>query len=190
MTTIQPAVAPDGTTRNGAPAAYRITSVTEVTDRDALDELMLEYYGVIVGKLMAAGGPGGYTPSGIMGSFWPNLHKILPPIGRLLLVHDAADRLVGCAQLQQASVDAGESKRLYIRSEANGNGLGRRLVAAQMEAARSMGWRRLVTNIIKGNKESIRIFEALGFRYIDRYPECFDPIELDPWFVYMQRDLT
>jgi putative acetyltransferase len=190
MSSIQPAVAPDGTTRIGAPSTYRITSVTEVTDRDALDELMLEYYGVLVEKLTAAGVPGGYTPSGLKASFWPNLHKILPPTGRLLLVHDAADRLVGCAQLQQASLDAGELKRLYIRPEANGNGLGRRLVTAQMEAAKSLGWRRLVINIIKGNEESIRIFEALGFRYIDRYPECFDPIELDPWFVYMQRDLT
>jgi GNAT superfamily N-acetyltransferase len=186
MTTVQPAVAPDG----GAPSAYRITSVTEVSDQDALDELMLEYYGVLVEKLTVAGVPGGYTPSSLKASFWANLHKILPPTGRLLLVHDAADRLVGCAQLQQASVDAGELKRLYIRPEANGNGLGRRLVTEQMEAAKAMGWRKLLINIIKGNEESIRIFEALGFRYIDRYPECFDPIELDPWFVYMQRDLT
>ena len=190
MTTIHPAVAPDATTRIGSPSAYRIASVKEVTDRDALDELMLEYYGVLVEKLTAAGVPGGYTPSGLKASFWPNLHKILPPTGRLLLVHDAAGRLVGAATLQQASPDAGELKRLYIRPEANGNGLGRRLVTAQMEAAKSMGWRRLVVNIIKGNEESIRIFEALGFRYIGRYAECFDPMDLDPWFVYMQCDLT
>jgi RimJ/RimL family protein N-acetyltransferase len=190
MTMIQPAVAPDGATRMGAVSAYRITSVTEVADRDALDALMFEYYGVLVEKLMAAGVPGGYTPSGLKASFWPNLHKVLPPTGQLLLVHDAADRLVGCATLQQASPDTGEFKRLYIRPEANGNGLGRRLVMAQMETAKAKGWRRLVINIIKGNEESIRIFEGLGFRYIERYPECFDPIELDPWFVYMECDLT
>lgn len=54
MTTIQPAVEPDGTTRAIAPAAYRIAWVT---DQDALDGLMLEYYGVIVGKLIAVGDP-------------------------------------------------------------------------------------------------------------------------------------
>lgn len=186
MTTLQPAVAADG----GASSAYRITSVIELTDRDALDELMSEYYGVLVEKLAAAGGSGGYTPSALKASFWPNLHKIRPPNGRLLLVHDAAERLVGCASLQQAGPDAGEFKRLYVRPEANGHGLGRMLVTAQMEAAKATGWRRLLINILKGNKESTRIFEALDFRYIDRYPECFDPIEPDPWFVYMQRDLT
>ncbi len=184
MTTVQPAA-------GGATASpYRITSVTEVTDRDALDALMLEYYGVLVEKLKVAGVPGGYTAAGLKASFWPNLHQILPPHGRLLLVHDAGGRLVGCASLQQAGPDAGEFKRLYIRPEANGHGLGRMLVTAHMEAAKAMGWRRIVINILKGNTESIRIFEALEFRYIDRYPECFDPIDLDPWFVYMQRDLT
>ena len=190
MPTLQPVFEHDAATRMGASSAYRITSVTEVTDRDALDALMLEYYGVLVEKLTAAGAAGGYAPSGLKASFWPNLHKVLPPNGRLLLVHDVSDRLVGCASLQQAGPDSGEFKRLYIRPEANGNGLGRKLVTAQMEAAKAMGWRRLVINIIKGNKESIRIFETLGFRYIDRYPECFDPIELDPWFVYMECDLT
>jgi hypothetical protein len=28
----------------------------------------------------------------------------------------------------------------------------------------------------------LRIYEAKGFRYIDRYPECADPIGVDPWF--------
>jgi GNAT superfamily N-acetyltransferase len=190
MTGDQPAVAAGYGTPIADHSGYRITSGTEVTDRDALDALMLEYCGVLVEKLRGAGAPGGYTASGIKATFWPNLHKILPPTGRLLLVHDAADRLVGCATLQQASPDTGEFKRLYIRREANGHGLGRMLVTTQMEAARAMGWRRLLVNIIRGNNESIRIFEALGFRYIERYPECFDPIELDPWFVYMQRDLT
>jgi putative acetyltransferase len=190
MTTLQAALPPGGEFLLGAQSTYRISSVTDVTDRDALDALLLEYYGVILAKLTAAGMDHSYTPSDLKASFWPNLHRILPPTGRLLLVHDAADRLVGCATLHQIDREAGEFKRLYIRPEANGNGLGRALVTLQMEAARSMGWRRLMVNIIKGNRESIRIFEALGFRYIDRYPECFDPIELDPWFVYMQRDLT
>ncbi|MDG3041755.1 GNAT family N-acetyltransferase [Roseicyclus marinus] len=190
MTDFHATAATDTGTLIGTQAGYRITSVTEVTDRDALDALMLDYYGVLVEKLAAAGVPGGYTPSDLKASFWPNLHKILPPNGRFLLVHDAAGRLVGCASLQLAGVNRGELKRLYIRPQANGNGLGRMLVTAQMEAAKAMGWQTLLINIIKGNTESIRIFEALGFRYIDRYPECFDPIELDPYFVYMQSDLT
>ena len=190
MNTHQLAIASETANKSEAASVYRIKSVTEVTDRPALDELLLEYYGVIVRKLTEAGVPHSYSPSDLKASFWPNLHKILPPNGRLMLVHDAEDRLVGCATLHQVRPDAGEFKRLYIRPEANGNGLGRRLITAQMEAASSMGWRKLLVNIIKGNTESIRIFEAFGFCYIDRFPECSDSIEVDPYFVYLERDLT
>lgn len=176
--------------RTGTPSRYRITSVTEVTDRAEIDALLLEYYGVIVQKITAAGISHDFTPSGLMASFWPNVGRILPPNGRFMLVRDDADRLVGCATLHRIGPETGEFKRLYIRPEANGQGLGRALVEAQMEAARSMGWRRLMVNIIKGNRESIRIFEALGFRYIPRYEGCSDPIEADPYFVYLQRDLA
>ncbi len=189
MTTLRSAITSGVAVPGGVPSADRISPVAVATDRDALDALLLEYYGVIVGKLAAAGAPGGDTPAGLKASFWPNLHWVLPPTGQLLLAHGGANRLVGCATLQPAGPDAGEVKRLYFRPEANGNGRGRRLVTAQMAAALSRGWRRVVVNILKSNTGSIRIFEALGFRYIDRYPDCVDPVELDPWFVYMQRDL-
>lgn len=171
--------------------AYRITSVTEVADpafREDLDDLLKDYYGVIVQKLSAAGVLHRYTPDDLKASFWPNLHCYLPPTGRLLVVQDAAGRLVGCGTLQQVRADAGELKRLYVRSEANGHGLGRRLVDIRIQAARDMGWRSLLVNAIKGNQDMLRIYESLGFRFIDRYPECSDPIEVDPYFVYMQYD--
>ncbi|WP_176445230.1 GNAT family N-acetyltransferase [Maliponia aquimaris] len=174
----------------GTVPAYRIASVTEVTDRRALDDLLLEYYGVIVGKLTAGGVPHGYTPEDLKASFWPNLHRVLPPTGRLILVHDDADRLVGCGTLQQVRADAGELKRLYVRPEAKGHRLGRAIVDARIEAARDMGWTTLLVNAIRGNRDMLQIYESLGFRFIDRYPECSDPIEMDPYFIYMQYDIT
>ncbi|MCU4652730.1 GNAT family N-acetyltransferase [Roseibacterium sp. SDUM158016] len=173
----------------GTVSAYRVTCVTEVTDRAALDDLLLEYYGVILKKLAFAGVPHSYTAHDLKASFWPNLHRFLPPTGRLVLVHDAADRLVGCGTLHQVRPDAGELKRLYVRPEAKGHRLGRAIVDARIEAARDMGWRTLLVNAIRGNTDMTRIYESIGFRYVPRYPECSDPIEVDPWFVYMQYEL-
>ena len=90
--------------------------------------------------------------------------------------------------MQQARADAGELKRLFVRPEASGHGLGRALVDARMTAARDMGWRTLLVNTVKGNQDMLRIYEKIGFRFIDRYPECADPIELDDYFQYMQFD--
>lgn len=173
--------------------AYSITSVTEAADpafRKALDDLLQEYYGVIVQKLSAAGVPHRYTADDLKASFWPNLNGYLPPNGRLLVVQDGAGRLVGCGTLQQVRADAGELKRLYVRPVASGHGLGRLLVDARIQAARDMGWRSLLVNAIRGNQDMLRIYESLGFRFIERYPECSDPIEVDPYFVYMQYDFA
>ena len=169
---------------------YAISSVSDVEDRPSLDELLLEYYDVIVRKFLAAGGSPVVTPGDLLAPFWPGLHKVLPPAGRLFLVQDDAARLVGCGTLHQARPDAGEMKRIYVRPEARGRGLGRAIVDSTIQAARDMGWRMLLVNVIRGNDEMLRVFEKIGFRYIDRYPECSDPIEADPYFVYMQYDLT
>lgn len=168
--------------------SYTISSVSEVKDRSALNNLLLEYYGVVLRKFAAAGGPAGYTPEDLLASFWPNLHKFLPPTGRLVLVHNDMERLVGCGTLQRVRPDAGELKRLYVRPEANGHGLGRKIVDIRLKAARDMGWKTLLVNAVRGNQDMLRIYESIGFQYIDRYPECSDPVEADPYFIYMQYD--
>lgn len=168
---------------------YTVTSVSELNDRQALNDLLLEYYGVILGKFREAGGPAKYQPEEMLASFfWPSLHKFLPPTGRLVLAHDQLGRLVGCGTLQQARQDAGELKRLYVRPEASGHRLGRAIVDVRMKAARDMGWKTLLVNAVRGNQDMLRIYEDIGFRYIDRYPECSDPVEADPYFIYMQYD--
>lgn len=168
---------------------YQITSATLVPNRSALHELLLEFYAVMLRKFAAAGGPSIYTPQDLIASFWPNLHRFMPPTGRLILVHDANERLVGCGTLQQARPDAGELKRLYVRPEAAGHKLGRAIVDTRIEAARQMGWRTLLVDTPIGNREMLHMYESLGFRYIDRYPECSDPAEVAEFFVYMQLDL-
>ena len=86
---------------------FQITSVSEVVGKPALEELLLEYYTIILQKFAAIGGQTIYTPHDILSPFWLGLPKLLPPTGRLLLVHDEQERLVGCATLQQSRPDAG-----------------------------------------------------------------------------------
>jgi GNAT superfamily N-acetyltransferase len=167
---------------------YHITFVDQVPDQAELGTLLVEYYRVVFRKLLDVGGRPAKGPEDMVESFWPSLHKSLPPNGRLVLARDHKDRLVGCGMMQQARADAGELKRLFVRPEASGHGLGRALVDARMTAARDMGWRTLLVNTVKGNQDMLRIYEKIGFRFIDRYPECADPIELDDYFQYMQFD--
>ncbi len=168
---------------------YKVSSVTDVPDRKALQDMLLEYYAIMLQKFAAAGGLPNYSPDDLFASFWPSLHMFLPPTERLILVHDDQGRLIGCGTLQQARPDAGELKRLYVRKEAAGHGLGRKIIDLRIAAAREMGWRTLLVNTPIGNREMLRLYESIGFRYIDRYPECSDPSEVAEFFVYMQLDL-
>lgn len=54
------------------------------------------------------------------------------------------------------------------------------------KAARDMGWKTLPVNAVRGNQDILRIYERIGFHYIDRYPECSDPVEVAPWQIFMQ----
>lgn len=57
-----------------------------------------------------------------------------------------------------------------------------------MKAAQEMGWQTLLVNAVKGNQDMLRIYKSLGFRFIERYPECSAPIELTDYFDYMEYD--
>lgn len=168
---------------------FAIANPVHVTDTLALDDLVSEYYGVVLEKLVFAGGPSHLTPADLMPSFRSNLQSYLPPTGRLTLVHDSGGRLVGACTINQIRSDAGELKRLYVRPEADGHGLGKRIMKLQFEMARSMGWKAILINVIKGNDVMLHISRKAGFREIDRYPECADPVELSDFFVYMRYDL-
>ena len=167
---------------------YRIASVNEVVDKPALEELLTEYYTVVLHKLFLVGGSARNGPKEMALSVLANIQTCLPPTGRLVLAYSKQNRLVGCGTLQQARSDAGELKRLFVRPEASGNRLGRALVDARMKAAQQMGWRTLLVNAVKDNQDMLRIYQSLGFRFIERYPECSDPIELTDYFDYMQFD--
>ena len=170
--------------------SFNITSPSELDDAKELDTMIVEYYGVVLEKLQQAGGPDHLKPEDMMDSFRSKIHVYMPPSGQLTLVHNSADNLVGCSMMNQVRPDSGELKRLYVRAQANGHGLGQRILNTQFNQARHMGWKSILINVIKGNRDMLRLSERVGFRYIDRYPECDDPPELADYFVYMKYDLT
>jgi ribosomal protein S18 acetylase RimI-like enzyme len=171
---------------------YRISVLTERPGPEmwaALDDLLHEYYSVILRKLRDAGMDHTFTTDQLSASFWPDVQKIMPPNGRLIVAQDEVGRLLGFATLQIVRPDAAEVKRLFVRAEAAGQGLGSALFATWIEQARAMGLRRLLLNVIKTNHGPIAMYERAGFQRIERYPECADPIEADPYFIYMKYDL-
>jgi putative acetyltransferase len=108
-----------------------------------------------------------------------------PPRGMLLLA-GPPDVTVGCIALRplaetgSASDATAEVKRLYVRPEARGTGLGKRLVQAVIDGARAIGYRELKLDTLARMAEAHSLYTNLGFRECALY--YHNPI---PGAVYM-----
>lgn len=110
--------------------------------------------------------------------------KYAPPSGCLLLAM-ADGQPAGCVALRSLGAGVCEMKRLYVRSQHRGLGLGRKLTERVIQEARHLGYQRIRLDTI-GSKMSraVSLYEALGFRMIPPYCETRFPDA-----VFMELDL-
>ncbi len=91
-----------------------------------------------------------------------------PPGGCILLAY-RRNRKVGCVALRPLYEETCEMKRLYLRPGSRGQGLGRRLAAVALDAARGMGYRWIRLDTVASMRAANRLYESLGFREIAPY---------------------
>jgi ribosomal protein S18 acetylase RimI-like enzyme len=102
-----------------------------------------------------------------------------PPSGRLLLVR-AADHAAGCIALRKLDTGICEMKRLYVRPDDRGLGLGRMLVERLIAEARAIGYERMrLDTIASAMKDAVALYRRMGFREIAPYSSV--PIESALW---------
>ncbi|MEL6207761.1 MAG: GNAT family N-acetyltransferase [Pseudomonadota bacterium] len=154
-------------------------------EREAYRAMMIDFYRGIRELLTAAGGPD-LVPEEAADASLAQMDKLLPPVGRLVVARDGAGRIVGTGALRLVGGDAAEFKRMYVRPEARGAGLGRALFEARIAEARALGCRRLLADTVKGNTPMLTLYGRYGFRQIPRFPENFNPPELEPFLVYLE----
>jgi len=94
--------------------------------------------------------------------------------------------LAGCVALHELGPDVCEMKRLYVRPQFRGKGVGRALLDAIFAEARVTGYRRMRLDTVEPvMKDAVRIYRRLGFREIAPYRA--NPIE---GALYMELELS
>jgi putative acetyltransferase len=107
-----------------------------------------------------------------------------PPRGRLILATRSGDP-AGCVALHGMAEGLCEMKRLYVRPEFRGSGLGRALAGRLIEEARKIGYRKMRLDTVEPRmKTAVAMYRQLGFQEIAPYRP--NPIA---GAVYMELDL-
>ena len=102
-----------------------------------------------------------------------------PPSGRLLLARYAG-HAAGCIALRKLEAGICEMKRLYVRPDNRGLGLGRLLAERLIAEARMIGYERMRLDTIESAmKDAIALYRRMGFREIAPYSTI--PIESALW---------
>ena len=107
-----------------------------------------------------------------------------PPTGRLLLAR-LENQLAACVALHKLDQEVCEMKRLYVRPQFRGKGLGRTLAGRVIANAREIGYKKLRLDTVEPMMQAaVAMYRTLGFREINPYRA--NPIE---GALYMELEL-
>jgi len=92
-----------------------------------------------------------------------------PPEGRLLLA-ELNSQLAACVALHKLDSRVCEMKRLYLRPQFRGKGLGRALAERIIAEGREIGYRRMRLDTVEPvMKDGVAMYRKLGFKEIAPY---------------------
>jgi len=114
--------------------------------------------------------------------------KYAPPSGVLLLASATVPRgealPAGCGALRDLGDGICEMKRLFVRPEYRGYGIGRLLAERLLTEGRTLGYRAMRLDTLDRLGEAVALYRALGFRPIPPY--CDNPL---PGALFWEREL-
>lgn len=100
--------------------------------------------------------------------------KYAPPDGVLILAL-IDDKVAGCIALRKISEDICEMKRLYVRDDYRGLGIGRRLITMIIKEALTLNYYYIRLDTLPTMKKAQDLYISLGFYDIEPY--VYNPIK-------------
>lgn len=154
---------------SGPPSSVREARLPR--DRGAVRELFIEYRAWLVEHREVTAFDDATFETGLR--YFDQEVESLPgeygPPGGALFLAFRERRPIGLGALRYLRSNTGEAKRIYVRPEARGLGLGRRITRAILNRARALGYERVVLDTLPKMTAAIRVYRGMGFVPIPAY---------------------
>lgn len=109
-----------------------------------------------------------------------------PPTGSLLIAY-SDNQKAGCVALRDLGDGICEMKRMFVRPEFRGRGVGLALAARILENARTLGYCCMRLDTSHRQTEAMRLYRRIGFSEIAPYYDLSD--DLRNWLVFFEKRL-
>lgn len=109
--------------------------------------------------------------------------KYGPPGGRLYVAY-VDSQAAGCIGMRRLDEENCEMKRLYVKPEFRGTGLGKLLVDRILSEAKAEGYRHMLLDTLPFLESALKLYKAYGFFEIESYNDS--PMETS---IFMKLDL-
>ncbi len=118
-----------------------------------------------------------------------SLSKFMPPSGYLFLC-EVDGKLAGLTCMKQLSESICEIKRMYVRPDFRGKGLGRALLQQMIDKAKALKYPLMRLDSSRFMTEAHGLYQAVGFKEIEPYEGSEIPEELQQHWRFFERPLT
>jgi len=102
------------------------------------------------------------------------------PKGVMIIVYTDKEKAIGCFGIRAFEGVICELKRMYLKKEYRGLGLGKELLAKSIELGKALGYKKMRLDTLPSMQAAIGLYKSMGFYEIPAYR--FNPIEGTKYF--------
>lgn len=102
------------------------------------------------------------------------------PDGALFIADNDLKKVMGCFGVRSLEQSICELKRMYLRKEARGMGIGKQLLIKSLEVGKELGFKKMRLDTLPTMESAIGLYIKMGFCEIDPYR--YNPIDGTKYF--------
>lgn len=129
----------------------------------------------------------GKTPREMATSSLETYRNLSPPEGVFYLAY-VEENVAGMGAVRRLGGGLGEIKRMWNRTEFRGRGIGKLIVKSLLEKGEEFGCSRFGLNTPGFAYAAHRLYESMGFEFVDVFPEVDIGDFFRPYYLFMEKE--